>query len=145
LAIANLAAVLATPIPRFFKGVKNFMGGLAWVGDGGKQEVVRDPSGNLSLTPDKPTLTYLAKGTDVFKDVPTFQREAGMYNMKTPSLRSMPVSEEARERKEMVKLLKKGNAKYDQLIALSMQGNKNTRQSVNELQSMNKIKRTFYV
>ena len=61
--------------------------------------------------------------------------------MKTPSLRSMPVSEEARERKEMVKLLKKGNMKYDEVLGLLRQGNKNTRQSVNELQSMNKPKR----
>jgi hypothetical protein len=145
LASAQLAAIVATPIPRFFKGVKNFMGGLAWVGDGGKQEVVRTPSGDLSLTPDKPTLTYLPKGSDVFKDVPTFQREAGLYNMRTPSLRSLPASEEARERKEMVKLLKKGNAKYDEVVNLLMQNNKNTRQSVNELKTMNKPKRTFYV
>jgi hypothetical protein len=145
LAAAQVAAIVATPIPRFFKGVKNFMGGLAWVGDGGKQEVVRTPSGDLSLTPDKPTLTYLPKGSDVFKDVPTFQREAGLYNMRTPSLRSLPASEEARERKEMLKLLKKGNAKYDEVVSLLMQNNKNTRQSVNELKTMNKPKRTFYV
>jgi hypothetical protein len=145
LAAAQLAAIIATPIPRFFKGVKNFMGGLAWVGDGGKQEVVRTPSGQVSLTPDKPTLTYLPKGSDVFKDVPTFQREAGLYNMRTPSLSSLPASEEARERKEMVKLLKKGNAKYDEVVNLLMQNNKNTRQSVNELKTMNKPKRTFYV
>jgi hypothetical protein len=135
------AIVAATPIPRFFKGVKNFMGGLAWVGDGGKQEVVRTPSGELSLTPDKPTLTYLPKGSDVFKDVPTFQREAGLYNMRTPSLRSLPASEEARERKEMVKLLKKGNAKYDEVVNLLMQNNKNTRQSVNHLSELTKPKR----
>lgn len=141
LAAAQLAAIIATPIPRFFKGVKNFMGGLAWVGDGGKHEVVRTPSGQVSLTPDKPTLTYLPKGTDVFKDVPTFQREAGIHNMRTPSLRSLPPSEEARERKEMVKLLKKGNAKYDEVVGLLRQGNKNTRQSVNELRTMNKPKR----
>ncbi len=129
LAAAQLAAIIATPIPKFFKGVKNFMGGLAWVGDGGKQEVVRTPDGSVGLTPDKPTLTYLPKGSDVFKDVPTFAAQAAR-RMPMPSLAGSALT---RRDDEVKKLLKQGNAKYDEVLTLLRQGNLNTRQGVNHL------------
>lgn len=49
---------------KFFKGTDHSPEGLAWVGEQGK-ELVIDPSGNVGLTPDKATLTYLRKGTKV--------------------------------------------------------------------------------
>jgi hypothetical protein len=59
----QLARVLATPIPQFATGVKNFEGGAAIVGEKGS-EFVR--SGNqYFLTPDVATLVNLPKGSDV--------------------------------------------------------------------------------
>lgn len=55
--------VLAQPVPEFAKGVKNFEGGLAKVGEEGS-ELIKTPKG-VYLSPNKPTLTFLPKGTDV--------------------------------------------------------------------------------
>ena len=67
LTLAALAAqtgfILAQPVPEFAKGVENFEGGAAIVGEKGR-ELVRTDNG-LFLTPDKATLTYLPKGSDV--------------------------------------------------------------------------------
>lgn len=67
LTVASLAAqtgfILAQPVPQFAKGVENFEGGPAIVGEQGR-ELIRTSSGDY-LSPDKPTLTYLPKGTDV--------------------------------------------------------------------------------
>lgn len=65
------AAILATPIPRFFKGTDNAPGGAAWIGDGGKQELVMEPTGRTYLSPDKPTLVDLPKGSRVFNGLDT--------------------------------------------------------------------------
>lgn len=62
-AAAQTAAVLAQPVPEFAKGVENFEGGPAIVGEQGR-ELVRTDKG-LFLTPDKATMTYLPKGSDV--------------------------------------------------------------------------------
>jgi hypothetical protein len=59
------AIVAARPIPKFAKGVKNFTGGEAVVGDAG-YEALKTPDGNVFLTPDKATRMVLPKGTDVF-------------------------------------------------------------------------------
>lgn len=42
---------------------------MAWVGDGGKNELIVDPSGKMAVSPNKPTLTYLKRGTKVFPDI----------------------------------------------------------------------------
>lgn len=63
----QLATVLATPIPKYAKGTKDHPGGLAIVGDGGRQEVV-SYGGNMFLTPDTPTLIDMPKGAEVFPD-----------------------------------------------------------------------------
>ncbi|WP_413491322.1 phage tail tape measure protein [Brochothrix thermosphacta] len=38
----------------------------AFVGDGGKQELIQYANGNMALSPDTPTLTHLPKGSQVF-------------------------------------------------------------------------------
>lgn len=59
------AVVAAKPIPKFAKGVRNFEGGFAEVGEAGA-EALRTPDGNIFLSPDKATRMALPKGTDVF-------------------------------------------------------------------------------
>lgn len=63
----QIATILATPIPKYAKGTKDHPGGLAIVGDGGRQEVV-SYGGNMFLTPDIPTLIDMPKGAEVFPD-----------------------------------------------------------------------------
>ncbi|MCM1141442.1 MAG: hypothetical protein NC453_22970, partial [Muribaculum sp.] len=63
----QIATILATPIPKYAKGTKDHPGGLAIVGDGGRQEVV-SYGGNMFLTPDTPTLIDMPKGAEVFPD-----------------------------------------------------------------------------
>lgn len=62
------ASVLAQSIPAFKDGVRDFIGGNAIVGDGGKHEYIRTPDGKVSKTPNTDTLVNLPTGTDVFKD-----------------------------------------------------------------------------
>lgn len=70
---AQLAATLATPIPKYAKGTDNHIGGAAIVGDGGVKEVVAMPSGETFITPDKPTLLNLPTGTKVYPSINDFQ------------------------------------------------------------------------
>lgn len=64
----KLAAAIATPIPAYAEGTEGHKGGLAYVGDGGRRELVVTPSGKSFITPDKSTLVNLPKGTKVFPD-----------------------------------------------------------------------------
>jgi hypothetical protein len=59
----QIAAILAQPIPKFQDGGKMRESGLALYGEVGT-ELMIDPSGNLSLTPDKPTVGYVQAGTE---------------------------------------------------------------------------------
>lgn len=63
--LAQIATVLATPIPKYKDGVKSAPGGLAWVGDGFENELRIEPNGSVSMTPDVPTLTNLKPGTQI--------------------------------------------------------------------------------
>lgn len=67
----QIATIVATPIPKYAKGTKDHPGGLAIVGDGGRQEVV-SYGGNMFLTPDTPTLIEMPKGAEVFPDADKF-------------------------------------------------------------------------
>jgi hypothetical protein len=145
LAAAQLAAIIATPIPKFFKGVKNFMGGLAWVGDGGKREPITSSSGELlGVSPDKPTLVNLPKGANVYKDIPTFKKEANIAYLPTPSL-SLPTLKENKQLKSLERAMKKNGQKLEDLIQLSRQGNVNTRQTVNGVKALKVKDRGYYV
>ena len=69
------AAVLAQPLPKFAQGGVMGHDGLAVVGDGGKQEVIRTPDGKLSLTPNTDTVVNLKKGTEIFSSVDKFNQQ----------------------------------------------------------------------
>ena len=75
LGVIQAATILAQPIPEFAKGGTMGHDGLALVGDGGKQEVLKTPGGKLSLTPDTDTLMNLEKGTEIFSSVSKFNQE----------------------------------------------------------------------
>ena len=69
----QIATIAATPIPAYKEGTKNggHIGGLAIVGDGGKQEVI--VYGGMGwITPDTPTVVDLPKGAEVYPDINSF-------------------------------------------------------------------------
>lgn len=65
---AQIATILATPIPKYAKGTDYHRGGPAIVGDGGRHEVVIF-NGSAWLTPDKPTLVNIPQGAIVLPSV----------------------------------------------------------------------------
>ena len=60
----QIAAVLSEPMPQYAGGTDSSLAGPAIVGEKGRELKV-DPSGKMSLTPGKPTLDYLKKGTKI--------------------------------------------------------------------------------
>lgn len=69
----QVATIAATPIPAYKEGTKNggHIGGLAIVGDGGKQEVIVY-GGKGWVTPDTPTVVDLPRGAEVYPDINSF-------------------------------------------------------------------------
>jgi len=73
-AAAQTATILATPLPKYKDGRKGGPAQLAYVGDGGRVEVLSDPDGsNPIYTPKVPTLTYLKKDQMVHKTVDDYE------------------------------------------------------------------------
>lgn len=64
LGAVQIAAIATKPIPQYYKGTNNSPEGWAWVGEKGAEMRI-DPDGTHSLTPDRPTLSYLKKGTQI--------------------------------------------------------------------------------
>jgi hypothetical protein len=64
IAAATVAAQPLPEIPKFAKGTKSSPEGVAWVGERGTELGIL-PSGEAFLTPNKATLTYLPKGTEI--------------------------------------------------------------------------------
>lgn len=69
LGAAQLAAALATPIPKYKYGRKGGKAEFAEVGDGFIHEVIEKKDGTAYLTPNFPTLTYLEEGDKVHSSV----------------------------------------------------------------------------
>lgn len=102
----QVATIAATPIPAYKEGTKNggHIGGLAIVGDGGKQEVVVY-GGKSWVTPDVPTVVDLPKGAEVFPDISEFNENVRMNTIYDSGISSPVVvndySELSREMKGM--------------------------------------------
>lgn len=69
LGAAQIALIASQQIPAYKMGTDNHKGGLAIVGDGGKKELIWQPSSGFSVSPDKDTLVNLEKGSKVFPDL----------------------------------------------------------------------------
>lgn len=61
---AQLISVVSQPLPQYYKGTENSKEGFAHVGERGS-ELMIEPNGNMLLTPDRDTVTYLQKGTKI--------------------------------------------------------------------------------
>ncbi|MDE5975683.1 MAG: phage tail tape measure protein, partial [Muribaculaceae bacterium] len=64
----QMATIAATPIPKYKSGTDFHAGGLAIVGDGGRQELVTY-RGQSWVTPDTPTLVDLPRGAAVIPNL----------------------------------------------------------------------------
>jgi hypothetical protein len=64
----QLARAIAAPLPKFAEGTTDAPGGLAWVGDGGKPELVITPQGRVTQTPAVPTVMNVPRHSIVLPD-----------------------------------------------------------------------------
>lgn len=60
----QIATTLAQPLPKYYKGVRSSPEGFAHVGERGAELMIQ-PDGQMMLTPDRDTITYLKKGTQI--------------------------------------------------------------------------------
>jgi hypothetical protein len=64
----QLARAIAAPLPKFADGTTDAPGGLAWVGDAYKKELVITPQGQVVQTPSVPTVMNVPKHSIVLPD-----------------------------------------------------------------------------
>lgn len=88
----QIATIAAQPLPKYAKGTDSHPGGLAVVGDGGRQEVVR--VGDMTwLTPDKPTLVDLPQGAEVVPSIERFIAENTAASVPTDGINTIVVND----------------------------------------------------
>jgi hypothetical protein len=88
----QLATALATPIPKFKtgKGQYDKYEGPAWVGDGGKSEVIFRENGSVEKTKATPTLTWVGKNDIIHPDADsllnhTLKNQGGVFSYSAPA------------------------------------------------------------
>lgn len=64
----QLAQAIAAPLPKFATGTDDAPGGLAWVGDAYRSELMVTPKGDLVETPPVPTVMNVPKHSIIFPD-----------------------------------------------------------------------------
>lgn len=74
---AQVALISSQPVPEYRLGTDFHKGGSAIVGDGGKHEVVYQPSSGFSITPKTDTLVDLERGSKVYPDINSFLKNSG--------------------------------------------------------------------
>lgn len=91
---AQLASVLARPIPRFKdgKGEGNNYEGPAWVDDGGRPEAIVRADGRVEIGGNKPRLTWVGRNDVVHKDADDFLRNLALRDVAAAST-GAPVTE----------------------------------------------------
>lgn len=77
LGAAQIAIISNTQVPEYALGTDFHGGGMALVGDGGKHEVVYQPSSGFSITPKNDTLVDLERGSKVYPDINSFLKNSG--------------------------------------------------------------------
>lgn len=70
---AQIAIIASQSIPRYVNGTKDHPGGLAIVGDGGRQEVIETDSGAY-ITPSVPTLVDIPKRARVIPNLVDYRK-----------------------------------------------------------------------
>lgn len=65
---AQLATILAQPLPQYKDGTDSHPGGFALLGDGGRHEMIITPDNKMFMSPKVPTVMNLPKDTIVLPD-----------------------------------------------------------------------------
>jgi len=89
----QIAAIAATPIPKYKTGRKGGKKETAIVGDGGVSEVIERRNGKVELTPSRDTLVELGSGDNVYKDIEDYKRNGRMSVMKSLDVEGKKVNE----------------------------------------------------
>ena len=97
-AAIQTATVTARPLPEYAEGTDFHQGGLAYVGDGGRSEMLLTPQGRVYKTPNTRTLVNLERGTKVF---PNFDKAMMLLADKGNS--EVKVISENRQQLELLK------------------------------------------
>lgn len=99
---AQLAAVIATPLPQYKDGIGigngEHKGGHAVVGDGGEHELIVEPSGKTYISPSKSTIMNLPAKTKVIPQHKLLQMvtdatHVSLANTSTPITEGMYINE----------------------------------------------------
>lgn len=93
LGAAQLAAAIATPIPKYKMGRKGGKEEFAIVGDGGVNEIIERKSGKLELTPATDTLVKLYEGDSVHSSAEEFNRLKKASFMSSLSMDNKKISD----------------------------------------------------
>lgn len=102
--LAQIAAVLARPIPQFRHGTQNAPEGLAEVAEDGA-EAIQSPSGKLRIA-HKRQITYLEKGSKVFTaDQTKKMLETGAIDRETELHSKLAINMQNAKRDEAVKTM----------------------------------------
>lgn len=97
-AAIQTATITAQPLPEYAEGTDFHQGGLAYVGDGGRSEMLLTPQGRVYKTPNTRTLVNLERGTKVF---PNFDKAMMLLADKGNS--EVKVISENRQQLELLK------------------------------------------
>ena len=73
LGAAQIAMILRQPLPKYKFGTDYHKGGPAVVGDGGKNEYIVTPKGDVYETPNTPTIMDIPRGAQVYPDYASFR------------------------------------------------------------------------
>lgn len=141
LSAIQIAAILATPIPKYAKGTESSPEGLAYVGEKGTEGRI-NPDGSFELTPDSATLTYLEKGTKIIPNHDLVRMIAKPDSAKFTGAQQVPWNEIIMSNDRLGKKLSK--AFSDQTVnstKITRGGWQNTQGKMSKLQSH--IKRNF--
>lgn len=102
---AELATVLAAPIPQFAEGTKNAPGGVAVVGEGGEHEYIKDNQGNIFKTPASDTLVKFKGGEEVYKNADALLNSHPMIDIYKATVMTTLASENIMASKRVEKIL----------------------------------------
>ena len=119
---AQLARVIATPIPKYRYGTSDHKGGPAIVGDGGKSEGIRLPDGTILKSPSVSTMIDLPKGSQVYPDFEKMMLTATMtrpvvYKQTTRSDRTTEVVAGLKSVEKAIKRIPQTSIQVDNLIS----------------------------
>lgn len=97
LGAAQLATIIAQPIPKYREGTKDHPGGLAVVGDGGQREAIITPSGDSFITPNIATMVDIPKHSMVIPNLVDYVKQIKLKSdlgltMRDAEMRGEPIN-----------------------------------------------------